>query len=731
MRISIKKKIAKQAMNSKSKINRKTEKQLLKKKLEKRIKNSNTQKEVKKLKNKRPINFRRINKKNLNISEPVGTLSKKKRMWWELSIAIILLICLIVRVGFIQFVQGSELQSMAYVQQTLDRNINPKRGTIYDATGNIILAVSSTVETITVNPINISKENKEKVATALSNIFELDYETVLKRVNRKSSIETIVKKVDKSKSDELRKWMQSNNITTGINIDEDTKRYYPLNNLASQIIGFCGSDNQGLDGIEALYDTQLKGSKGKITKVRDASGGDIEDTSEEYIEAVDGNDLILTIDATIQGIAEKYLTEACIDNKCTDGGNIVVMNPQNGDILALAGYPNYNLNEPYSPNTDELKLIWDDLSQNDKSKNLQAMWRNKAVSDTYEPGSTFKLVTASASLQEGITQTDKEGEFCCTGGIEVAGVRMKCWRYYRPHGSESLRQALMNSCNPVFIGLGQKLGVHTYYQYLEKFGFLRKTGVDLPGEAKGIFLDESKVGPVELGTIAFGQRFEVTPMQMITMVSTIANGGTYTKPRVVKATVNSQTGERKEIEVDKKDRVISEETAKNVLSMMESVVSEGTGKNSKVQGYRIGGKTGTSEDGVNTGKYVTSFIGVAPISNPSVAILVTLYNPTGEGGHQGGGVAAPIGAQLFGEILPYLEVEKDGEDVENMVEQVEIPNIIGKTIKEASNILKDCNLNISINNEADQLDKENTVVVNQTPNFGIRVNAGSKVYIDF
>ena len=252
---------------------------------------------------------------------------------------------------------------MAYVQQTLDRKINPKRGTIYDCTGNTILAVSSTVETVTVNPVNIPKDDKEKVAKALSDIFELDYETVLKRVSKKSSIETIVKKVDKDKADELRIWMKENDINKGINIDEDTKRYYPFNNLASQIIGFCGSDNQGLDGIEALYDEELKGSKGKIIKVTDAKGGEINNSTENYEHAVDGNDLILTIDSTIQGIAEKYLKEACIDNKCTDGGNITIMNPQNGDILAIAGYPNYNLNEPYLPNTDELKEIWDSLSR--------------------------------------------------------------------------------------------------------------------------------------------------------------------------------------------------------------------------------------------------------------------------------------------------------------------------------------------------------------------------------
>ena len=482
---------------------KKTKQQKLKEKLEKKAKRENRNKEIEKWKKRKPINFKKLSKREIKKQENIGNITRKKRMQWELIIAVFILIALLMRVGYIQFVQGEELQAMAYMQQTLDRKINPKRGTIYDATGKTILAVSATVQTITVNPVNIAKENKEKVAKALSDIFDLDYETVLKKVKKNSSIETIIKKVEKERADILRVWMQENKIETGINIDEDTKRYYPLNNLASQIIGFCGSDNQGLDGIEAIYEKELKGEKGSITKMTDAKGGDINSAEENYEPAIDGNDLILSIDSTIQGIAEKYLEEACIDNVCTDGGNIIIMNPKTGDILAMAGYPNYNLNEPYTPNTDELKLAWDTLTTEERSTNLQAMWRNKAISDTYEPGSTFKLVTASAALEEGITTTDKEGEFCCTGSIEIAGVRMKCWRYYRPHGAESLRQALMNSCNPVFIGLGQKLGVQTYYSYLNKYGFLRKTGIDLPGEAKGIFLAENKVGPVELRNDSF------------------------------------------------------------------------------------------------------------------------------------------------------------------------------------------------------------------------------------
>ena len=537
----------------------------------------------------------------------VTKISSKKKMRNTLFIAFLVIICLLVRLGFIQFVQGSELSSLAYQQQTLDRKINPKRGTILDSIGEKVLAVSSTVETVSVNPGNINKEDKEKVAKKLSDLFELDYEKILKKVTKRSSIETIAKKVEKDKTDELRVWMEQNNITTGINIDEDTKRYYPYSNFASQIIGFCGSDNQGLDGIEAKYDNELKGKQGSIQRHTDAKGGEIGKEGENYVSAIDGNDLVLTVDFTIQSIAEKYLQEACIDNVCTDGGNIVIMNPQNGDILAMATYPSYNLNTPYEAYTEELKQNWASIEQTEKTKNLQAVWRNRAITDTYEPGSVFKLITSSAALEEGITDTDNQGEFCCTGGIEVAGVRIKCWRYYRPHGSESLRQALMNSCNPVFIGLGQKMGVHTYYGYLNKFKLLNRTGIDLPGEANSIFLAENKAGPVELATISFGQRFEITPIQLVTAVSAIANGGESVKPRVVKQIINSETKEVTDIPVQKDERVMSKETSEKVLSMMESVVSEGTGKNAKVAGYRIGGKTGTSEDGVNTNKYVTSF----------------------------------------------------------------------------------------------------------------------------
>ena len=383
----------------------------------------------------------------------ITDISRKKRLARILIVSFVLCNLLIIRVGFIQFIQGSELKAKAYAQQTLNRNINPKRGTIWDATGKTALAVSASVETVSVNPTNISKADKERVARAFSDIFSLDYETVLKKVSKNSSIETIIKKVDKEETDKLRIWMKENKITKGINIDEDSKRYYPYCTLAANVIGFTGSDNQGLDGIESRYDEVLKGTPGKILKPTDATGSNMEKEGEDYKAAINGDDLVLSIDMTVQSIAEKYLTESCIDNKCTDGGNVIIMNPKTGDVLALASYPSYDLNSPYTINNSELQSVWETLSSSEKSTALQQMWRNKAISDTYEPGSTFKLVTASSAIEEGIVTDIDKVSFACTGSINIAGTRIKCWRYYRPHGSESLRMALMNSCNPVFIGL--------------------------------------------------------------------------------------------------------------------------------------------------------------------------------------------------------------------------------------------------------------------------------------
>ena len=586
----------------------------------------------------------------------VGNLQSKRRIIFFLEVITIFWIIVIIRLIIVQFVEGEKWTLKAKNQAYVSRQITASRGIIYDRTEKNILAQSSSVETVSVNPVNISDDKKENVAKVLSEIFNLDYEKVLKKVkNNKSKQEIIVRKVDKETADKLRNWMNENNIFSGINIDEDMKRYYPYGDLASHIIGFVGSDNQGLEGIEAKYNDVLTGKKGSISKMLDAKGNSFGDSGELFEEAESGDSIVLTIDKNIQAITEKYLEEACIENECTDGGNVIIMDPRNGDILAMATYPNYNLNNPFEITNEEVKAYWYEMDSTQKNLYLQKVWRNKAVADTYEPGSTFKLVTTAAAIEEGIATADKAGCFMCGGSIEVAGVRIKCWRYYRPHGSQSLRDGLMNSCNPVFIGLGQKIGKEKYYDYLEKFGFLNKTGIDLIGEAGSIFLKEEKVGPVELATISFGQRFEVTPIQMIAMAGTIGNKGNYVKPRVVKKIIDSATGNETIIEPVYRD-AISKETAEEILSMMTSVVDTGTGKNAKVEGYLVGGKTGTSEDGVNTGKYVTSFLGIAPTDNPCLTILVTLYNPTGEGGHQGGAVAAPVAGKILNEVISYLEL---------------------------------------------------------------------------
>ncbi len=650
----------------------------------------------------------------------ISDVGRKRRLKNMLFVFFIIQLALITRVGFIQFIQGSELQAMAYSQQTLNRDINPKRGRILDRTGKVELAVSASTETVSINPTNISSENKEKLAKAFVDIFDVDYETTLKKLKKKTAIEIIVKKVDKEKTDELRLWLEENNITTGVNIDEDTKRYYPYGTLASNIIGFTGSDNQGLEGLESYYDDILRGTQGKILKLTDATGTDMGTDGEDYIPAEDGDDIVLTIDMTIQAIAEKYLAQACIDNECTDGGNIIILNPKSGDVLAMATYPNYNLNSPYEINNEELKAVWDTLESSEKNNYLLQMWRNKAISDTYEPGSTFKLLTSSAALEEGITDVDISGEFNCSGSITIAGARIKCWRYYRPHGAQSLREALMNSCNPAFIGIGQELGVSTFYDYLEKFGLLERTGIDLPGEAGSIFLKEEKVGPVELATISFGQRFEITPIQMAKIVATIANDGKEVNPRIVKSIIDSKTGEVSEIAVEEGEQVISKENARKVLDMMQSVVDEGTGKKAQVAGYNVGGKTGTSEDGVDTGKRIASFVGVADIKDPEVVIVVILYNPTGEGGHQGGGIAAPVAGEILSEVLPYMEISKETEEIK---ETVIMPNVTGITFAEAEEILEEAEIGISEELEAE------TIITDQLPKAGIQITKGTEVIL--
>lgn len=650
-------------------------------------------------------------------------------------IVVILIFALLIgRIGYLQFVQGSYLKELAYQQQAINQIISPKRGSIYDSTGKV-LATSASVDTITVNPNKIkdstedsekTQQLKEKIAKAFSDIFELDYNETLQKLTSTSQVETIVKKVEQDKVDKLKAWMEENNVSVGINIDEDTKRYYPYSTVLSHVLGSCGSDNQGLSGIEFKWDSILSGTPGKIVSSKSASQEEIPNTEETYIPAENGSDLTLTIDLNIQTIVEKYLKQAVENNSCENGGNCIVMNPKTGDILAMASYPNYDLNSPFTPNA-YLSKTYNSLNSEQKSEAIYKMWSNKSISELYEPGSVFKVITASAALEEDITDTDISGDFYCSGSENVTGVAVKCWRDYNPHGSQTLRQALENSCNPAFIQLGTKIGTSTLYKYYKAFGLFDKTGISLPGEADSLFIDEQTVKPIERATMSFGQRFSITPLQMITAVSAIANDGILMQPKIVKSITNTDTGSVTTIDSEEVRQVISSETASKVKSMMQSVVEDGTGYRGAVTGYTVGGKTGTSEP--ISGKedsdgYVASYIAISPVEDTQIVLLLTLYKPPKDN-HQGGQLAGPVVSQMLTEILPYLGIPSSTE-VNDDDSLITVPEIRNKTIAEAEKILKDAGFTTKITTSNN---KNSTLVTDQVPKPGVSLSSGSIIML--
>jgi len=510
--------------------------------------------------------------------------------------------------------------------------------------------------------------------------------------------------------------MKENDIYSGINIDNDTKRYYPYNTLASNLIGFCGDDNQGLEGIEAKLDNLLTGTPGKIVTSTDTYQREIPGTSQLDIVAKNGSDIVLSIDYNIQTIAEKYLKQAVEENKCSHGGNVIIMKPDTGDILAMATYPDYNLNTPFTITNSSSQDSWDSLSSTEKANLLYSSWRNIAVSNGYEPGSTFKIITSAIALEEGIVDVDNKNDFLCTGIQKVADTEIRCWRYENPHGYESLRNALCNSCNPAFIQLAQKIGARTFYKYLDAFGLRSATGADVSGEFSGIFHDESNLGPVELATLSFGQRFMISPLQLITAISSIANNGILMKPRIVKQVINSDTGVTTNIEPQAVREVLSVETCDKIKDMLESVVTVGTGKYAAINGYSIGGKTGTSEPSPSNPDYVASYIAIAPTTDTQVVVLVTLYNPQGKS-HEGGQIAAPVIAQIMSEVLPYLGIAPSTNNVESEHLNT-LTDVRNKTVTEAIKILEQSGFKVNINNQSDN---NSTLVSDQTPKPGTKL----------
>lgn len=650
---------------------------------------------------------------------------KSKSLLICLLVFFIVLLLLILRLAYLQFIKGPDLKESANRQQSTNRVISAKRGNIYDSTGKL-LAASASVDTVSINPSKIKDENKETLAKAFSDIFELNYDEVLEKINSTSSFETIVKKVEKDKITQLQDWMTENKIYAGINIDEDVKRYYPYGNLASNLIGFCTTDNEGQEGLELKWNSILSGTSGKISSIENAAAQLIPDKNETYIPAENGNNITLTIDANIQTIAEKYLKQACIENDCKSGGTVIIMKPSNGDILAMATYPDYDLNSPRNPN-DSLSATWDSLSDTEQVNSLMKMWRNKAVSDTYEPGSTFKIITSAIGLEENVVSTDTANDFNCSGYELINGIKINCWKNVTTHGSQTLRQALMNSCNPALMQLGKRIGAQTLYKYYEAFGLFDKTGIGTSGEANSYFWDLDDVGPIELATMSFGQRFRITPIQLITAISTVANNGILVEPRIVKQVENPDTGAVTSIDQVNVRQVISKETASQLMDMLESVVTDGTGRYGQVKGYSVAGKTGTSEpDSTNENSmYVASFVGISPVENPEVVVLVTLYDPQGKSGHQGGTIAAPVASQILGEVLPYLGVPSDDlstDETTSTITTITLQDVRNKTLAEAKKIIEDAGFICKISGTDTSL-----VVTDQVPKPGTALVSGAIV----
>ena len=535
---------------------------------------------------------------------------------------------------------------------------------------------------------------------------------------------TIAKKVEQDKVSLLKTWMADNKkINSGINIDEDTKRYYPYDTLAAHIIGFTGTDSQGLYGIEAKWNSTLTGLAGKIVTTGDVHNSEISSDASQYIEVENGSDLYLTIDVNIQSIMEKYLAEGVSQAKAS-GGSAIAMNPNTGDILGMATYPSYNLNDPFTITDIDTST----MSPTDKTNTLYQRWIDKNVSMPYEPGSTFKTIMTAIALEENITKEDIPNDFVCTGSIQVADRKIRC-ASHEVHGSQTLKQAVGHSCNSAFIQLGQRIGTNTLYKYFKAFGLFDKSGIDTTGEASSIFFNQSAVGPVELATLSFGQRFKITPLQLVTAISSIANGGKLMQPKIVRQVVSTNSDSKNVTTIDSVPvrTVISEETAAKVRNIMEYVVTDGGGKKGAVQGYTIGGKTGTAEGTSLSGsKYnisSVSFVAIAPSNEAEIVLLTVLYDPQTSSSY-GSTLVAPIVSKMLSEILPYMGIVAGEAGVVSPTDLISVPLVTNKTLTEATKILNNSGIKVSCSSAEDQ---NSTLVTEQVPPAGTSLYKNSTV----
>ena len=637
----------------------------------------------------------------------------------------------------IMIIKGDEYQTKASEQQLYDSLVTAPRGDIYDRNMQV-LATSSTAWTVYITPNGIKKIKGEAkretvrvtIAKGLSEILDVDYDTVYKNTDKNSYYVIVKKKIEKSLADEVRKFISDNKdleISKYIGLDETTKRYYPKDSLASVVLGFVGSDEQGLSGLESYYDNELTGIAGRVVAAKNALGTDMPFTYEKVEEAVKGNSLVLTLDSYIQYTCEKYLETAIAQNQVAERGAAVVMNVNTGAILAMAVKGDFNPNDPFKLSDDDqakVDAVTDETEKAElKNELLNRQWRNKAISDSYEPGSVFKVVTASIALEENLI--NKNNSFFCNGHTSVAGQRYGCWKH-GGHGTQNLPQAIANSCNPAFITIGQLVGVSTFSKYFKAFGFSEKTGIDLPGESRSTYHKEENMGVVELASSSFGQTFNVTPIQMMSAVAAAVNGGYLVQPHLVSKTVDDIGKVVKTTTTTYKRQVISETTSATMRELMEFVSQNGA-KNSLVSGYRIGAKTGTSQKVSKiqaTGDkylYIGSCITVAPIDNPEIAVLVMLDEPKGSN-YYGGVISAPVNSKIMADVLPYLGYEPSYSEEEIKKLAIDVPDVTNSDLTSAKAQITNAKLEYKIVGGGD-------TVIRQLPEAGKKVATGGVVIL--
>ena len=651
------------------------------------------------------------------------TVTNKKRIAIGFIIIAVLMVLLAFRVAWIQVVDADELTEKAIDQQTSDIPIAAKRGVIYDRNGKE-LATSVACYSVWVRPAELAENKTDEEITAaasdLATVLNMEAEEVKTKLTKKQALVKVAQYLEKDTADQVRDLE-----ITGISLSEDTRRYYPLGNFASQLLGSVTVDNTGRTGIELEYDQYLSGVSGRWVKNTDVAGNELVDGSEKYYEAEDGLNVVLTIDEAIQYYVEKALEEGM---EKTDAEKIMclVMDPKTGEILASAVTPGFDPNNATEPADEEEKEAYEALSDDEKIAYLNKMWRNPIVSDTYEPGSTFKLITASSALEEKVISTTDT--FTCNTKITVAGVTLHCWST-RDHGTQTIKQALGNSCNPVLAAVAGKMGAETFYKYIDLFGITEKTGVDYPGETGSIMYNLDDVGPVELATIGYGQSISLTPIQLLTAVCAIGNDGILLQPRYVKSLTDSDGKVVKEFKKKEVRRVLSEETAAEMREAMEYVVSDGGAGAAKITGYRIGGKTGTAnkvEDGKYGNYYYSSFLGMAPMDDPKIAILVVVDSP--KGSYYGSLTAGPIAKSILQDTLRYMNIEPQYTEEEMAAIEGNytiVPDVVGKEYSEAAGIIAGQNLGYTKRDGA----SEDFIVAAQYPAAGTKVKRGSSVYV--